>query len=130
MKNLDETTAAQELGNTARLIYEATGIRTSLMRPPGGNLKGSLVPYAQKQGQTAVLWSVDSDDYYVSAPLIVNNVLSKVRSGGIVLMHDGGGDRAATVQALPQIIEALKRQGYRFVTVPELLEMQNRKTTG
>jgi peptidoglycan/xylan/chitin deacetylase (PgdA/CDA1 family) len=127
MKNLDEATAAQELGNTARLIYQATGVRTALMRPPGGNLKGALVPYAQRQGQTAVLWSVDSDDYYVSAPLIVNNVLRQVRSGGIVLMHDGGGDRTATIQALPQIIDTLKRQGYRFVTVPELLELQSRR---
>ena len=130
MKNVDETTAAQELGNTARLIYQATGVRTSLMRPPGGNLKGSLVSYAQRQRQTAVLWSVDSDDYYVSAPLIVNNVLRQIRSGGIVLMHDGGGDRSATMQALPQIIDTLKRQGYRFVTVPELLEMQSQRQKG
>lgn len=39
-------------------------------------------------------------------------------------MHDGGGNRAKTVKALPQIISSLKAQGYRFVTVPELLEMQ------
>ncbi|MGB3263028.1 MAG: polysaccharide deacetylase family protein, partial [Microcoleus sp.] len=44
--------------------------------------------------------------------------------GGIVLMHDGGGNRAKTVQALPNIIARLKKQGYKFVTVPELLEMQ------
>jgi peptidoglycan/xylan/chitin deacetylase (PgdA/CDA1 family) len=130
LQNVSETTAAQELGNTARLIYETTGIRTSLMRPPGGNLKGALVPYALKQQQTAVMWSVESHDYYVSAPLIVDNVLRGVRSGSIVLMHDGGGDRSATVQALPQILDTLKRQGYRFVTVPELLEMQSRRIPG
>nr|WP_306558034.1 hypothetical protein [Nostoc sp. 'Peltigera malacea cyanobiont' DB3992] len=38
-------------------------------------------------------------------------------------MHDGGGDRHRTVEALPQIISGLKQQGYRFVTIPELLKM-------
>jgi chitin deacetylase len=41
------------------------------------------------------------------------------------LMHDGGGDRSTTVQALPQIITQLKKRGYTFVTVPDLLEMGN-----
>jgi len=43
----------------------------------------------------------------------------------IVLMHDGGGNRSTTVKALPQIIVQLKEQGYSFVTVPELLEMND-----
>ncbi len=125
MENIDAATAAQELGNTARLIYEATGgVRTYLMRPPGGNLEGELANYAKQQGYMVNMWSADSSDYLVSAPLIVDNVLSQVKPGGIVLMHDGGGDRAATVEALPQIISTLQRQGYKFVTVPELMELQ------
>ncbi|MDX2232166.1 MAG: polysaccharide deacetylase family protein [Leptolyngbyaceae cyanobacterium bins.349] len=125
MENIDAATAAQELGNTARLIYEATGgVRTYLMRPPGGNLEGDLANYAKQQGYMVTMWSADSSDYLVSAPLIVDNVLSQVKPGGIVLMHDGGGDRSATVEALPQIISALQRQGYKFVTVPELMELQ------
>ncbi len=124
INDLDLVTAAQEVGNTARLIYQATGIRTNLFRPPGGNLTGELVPYAQRQKYTINLWSVESSDYYVGAPLIVDNVLSQVKPGSIVLMHDGGGDRTPTIQALPQIIAALRRQGYRFVTVPELLALQ------
>lgn len=124
LHNLDEMTAAAEVGNTARLIQEVTGVEPTLMRPPGGNLKGQLVPYAQKQQQIVTLWSVESRDYAVSAPLIVHNVLSQVYPGAIVLMHDGGGNRSATVQALPQIIEGLQKSGYRFVTVPELLAAQ------
>jgi len=125
MENIDAATAAQELGNTARLIYEATGgVRTYLMRPPGGNLEGDLATYAKQQGYMVNMWSADSSDYMVSAPLIVDNVLSQVKPGGIVLLHDGGGDRTATVEALPQIISALQRQGYKFVTIPELMELQ------
>jgi peptidoglycan/xylan/chitin deacetylase (PgdA/CDA1 family) len=40
-------------------------------------------------------------------------------------MHDGGGDRSHTVKALPEIISRFRKQGYEFVTVPELLEMQD-----
>ncbi|MFQ4143915.1 hypothetical protein [Chlorogloeopsis sp. ULAP02] len=59
---------------------------------------------------------------------LVNNVLKDAKPGGIVLMHDGGGDRSRTVKALPQIIASLKQRGYRFVTIPELLEIQVQKT--
>ncbi|MBL1173541.1 MAG: polysaccharide deacetylase family protein [Pantanalinema sp. GBBB05] len=124
MNDMDEATAAQELGNAAKLMYDITGVKTTLMRPPGGNLSGSLATYAQKLGYTVTLWSADSEDYYVSAPIVVDNVLKNTRPGGIVLMHDGGGDRNPTVEALPQVIDTLKRRGYRFVTVPELLAMK------
>lgn len=124
MNDMDEATAAQELGNAAKLMYDITGVKTTLMRPPGGNLGGSLAAYAQKLGYTVTMWSADSEDYYVSAPIIVDNVLKNTKPGGIVLMHDGGGDRNPTVEALPQVIDTLKRRGYRFVTVPELLAMK------
>ncbi|MBD2021168.1 polysaccharide deacetylase family protein [Leptolyngbya sp. FACHB-36] len=124
LENVDELTAAEEINNTAKLIYDTTGLRTSLFRPPGGNLKGSLASFAQQQKYAVTLWSVESDDYYVSAPIIVDNVLSAVQPGSIVLMHDGGGDRRATVQALPQVISTLQRRGYKFVTVPQLLAAQ------
>lgn len=51
-------------------------------------------------------------------------MISQIHPGAIVLMHDGGGNRHRTVEALPTIISTLKQQGYRFVTVPELLQIQ------
>ena len=51
-------------------------------------------------------------------------MLSQATSGAIVLLHDGGGNRQQTVEAVSVIIPKLKQQGYRFVTVPQLLEMQ------
>lgn len=124
LENLDQLTAVEEINNAARLIYEATGVRTHLFRPPGGNLSGELVPYAQQSNYATLLWSADSQDYFASSPLIIDNVLKEVKPGGIVLLHDGGGDRMATVEALPQILTALKHQGYQFVTVPQLLEIK------
>ena len=54
-------------------------------------------------------------------PSVSQRILS-VQPGQIVLMHDGGGDRSQTVEALRIALPQLKEQGYRFVTVDEMLE--------
>ena len=121
--------AAYEIDGMEKLIYETTGVRTALFRPPGGRFNGGLATYARERKYATTLWSVDSEDYYVSSPILIDNVLKNVQPGRIVLMHDGGGDRSATVKALPQIISALRQQGYRFVTVPELMAIQTKDPT-
>ncbi len=121
-----ESAAARELNDTAALIYETTGVKTALFRPPAGILNNGLAAYARQEQYAVVMWSADSKDWRyrnTTAKSIADNVLESVQPGGIVLLHDGGGDRADTVEALPQIITALKKHGYQFVTVPELLEM-------
>jgi peptidoglycan/xylan/chitin deacetylase (PgdA/CDA1 family) len=123
---MDAATAADEIDRTAKLIYETTGVKTTFFRPPGGFLKNGLAKYAKDQNYSVVMWSVTSADTdpHAQPSAFVNNVLKGAKPGAIVLMHDGGGDRYRTVKALPEIIAGLKKQGYRFVTVPELLEMQ------
>ena len=118
----DPQTVANEIERTSDLIHQLTGEKPLLFRPPGGYLDTGLSEYAQQQDHAIAMWSVDSEDYYVPAPVLTDNVLRQVTPGGIVLLHDGGGDRSATVQSLPQIIATLKQQGYKFVTVPELLK--------
>ncbi len=125
-RSMDEPMAAHEIEDTTKLIYMTTGVKTSVFRPPGGLLNNGVADYAKKKNYVMVMWSVDSMDYNRLTPKqLVNNVLRKAQPGGIVLMHDGGGDRPATVEALPQIIAQLKEQGYSFVTVPELLTMKD-----
>ncbi|MBF6595451.1 MAG: polysaccharide deacetylase family protein [Thermaceae bacterium] len=116
--------AAQELDSTSSLITQDTEVSTRLFRPPGGSLKNGLASYALKQGYTVVMWSVSSADTDPKAPwtAFAANVLNGARPGAIVLMHDGGGNRSRTTRALPVILEGLQKQGYRFVTIPELLE--------
>nr|WP_228057363.1 polysaccharide deacetylase family protein [Tychonema sp. LEGE 07203] len=120
----NEDGAAREIDRTSSLITELTGVKTSLFRPPGGILNNGLAAYAQKKNYTVVMWSADSLDWRSATQSLMDNVLRQASSGGIVLMHDGGGNRAKTVQALPNIIARLRKEGYKFVTVPELLEMQ------
>lgn len=121
-RKMDAATAKSEIERTAELIYKTTGVKTALFRPPGGYLNNGLAAYAKSQKYSVVMWSLTSadTDRRAKPQAFVNNVLKGAKPGAIVLMHDGGGDRKRTVQALPQIISGLKQQGYRFVTVPEL----------
>ncbi|MFM9264465.1 polysaccharide deacetylase family protein [Tychonema sp. BBK16] len=120
----NEEGAAREIDRTTSLIEEVTGIKTSMFRPPGGILNNGLAAYAQKKNYTVVMWSADSLDWRTATQSLMENVMRQADSGGIVLMHDGGGNRSKTVEALPQIIAKLRKEGYIFVTVPELLKMQ------
>ncbi|MEH1846228.1 MAG: polysaccharide deacetylase family protein [Nostoc sp.] len=124
-RRMDEATAKSEIDRTTDLIYKTTGVKTALFRPPGGFLNNGLAAYAKSQKDAVIMWSLTSADTdpHAKPQAFVNNVLKGAKPGSIVLMHDGGGDRQRTVQALPQIISGLKQQGYRFVTIPELLEM-------
>ncbi|WP_245912451.1 polysaccharide deacetylase family protein [Brunnivagina elsteri] len=126
-KQMDAATAKSEIERTADLIYKTTGVKTTLFRPPGGYLNNGLAGYAKSQNYAVVMWSQTSADTDPKAKyqVFIKNVLRDAKPGGIVLMHDGGGDRRRTVQALPLIIQGLKEKGYRFVTVPEILEMGN-----
>ena len=118
--------AAYEVANTGDIIYQTTGVRTSLFRPPGGIMNNGVAAYAKNNKYAVIMWSADSMDYSRPAvPRLMNNIFREAKPGGIVLMHDGGGDRSNTVKALPEIISRFRKQGYEFVTVPELLEMQD-----
>ena len=127
-KHMDTATARSEIDKTADLIYKTTGAKTNLFRPPGGYLNNGLAAYAKSQNYSVVMWSQTSADTDPKAKyeVFVKNVLRDAKPGSIVLMHDGGGDRRRTVQALPKIISGLKEKGYRFVTVPEILEMDKK----
>jgi peptidoglycan-N-acetylglucosamine deacetylase len=120
----NEDGAAREIDRTTALIEKVTGVKTSIFRPPGGILNNGLAAYAQKRNYAVVMWSADSLDWRTATQSLMENVMRQAKSGGIVLMHDGGGNRATTVQALPKIIARLRKEGYKFVTVPELLEME------
>jgi peptidoglycan-N-acetylglucosamine deacetylase len=125
-----KASAARQVDRTTDLIYKVTGVKTQLFRPPGGYLNNGLASHAKNKQNAIIMWSVDTSDYRNSATKIKANILKNAKSGGIVLLHDGGGNRWNTLIALPHVIEELKKQGYEFVTIPELLamgEIQNQK---
>lgn len=103
-------------------IEDTLGVSVSrIMRAPGGNYYGSVISTLQGVVTAEIGWDVDTEDW--SRPgvdAIVQAILS-AKSGNVVLMHDGGGDRSQTVEALRQALPQLVAQGYKFVTVDELL---------
>ena len=125
-QNID---AEHEVEDTAKLIEETTGAKTTLFRPSTGQNSSPLTAYAKGQNNAVILWSIDSQDSLVAAPILLDNVLRNAQPGRIVLLHDGPGNGmvSSTVQALPQLIAALQHQGYRFVTVPSLVQHQQPK---
>jgi peptidoglycan/xylan/chitin deacetylase (PgdA/CDA1 family) len=117
----DPATIARELTLTEEAVRKAVpGARLRWFRPPGGVLGGWIMDVAQEKGYVPVLWSIDPRDWQNSADGIAGQILERVRPGSVLLFHDGGGNREATVAALPVIIEGLKERGYSFMTLSEL----------
>jgi peptidoglycan-N-acetylglucosamine deacetylase len=121
--------ASTQLRDTNAAIRRATGFTPCLFRPPYGSTGADLVSRANQQGMTSVLWSVDPLDWRTpGTSAIVNATLGQTQAGGIILSHDGGGPRSQTLEALPQIVRGLKRRGYTFVTLTNLLGYSERIT--
>jgi peptidoglycan/xylan/chitin deacetylase (PgdA/CDA1 family) len=119
----------QQLERDEKIIETATGKRCKFFRPPRGIYSPWLLKTALKLGLISIGWSDDGRDWRnVTSAQIADKIVRNAHPGEIILLHDGlnlrhGTDRSRTVQALPSIIARLKSQGYRFVSIPELLEM-------
>ncbi|WDL99531.1 polysaccharide deacetylase family protein [Alicyclobacillus sp. ALC3] len=123
MTSLSEQRIYSELSSTQQAIQEATGSEQPLMfRPPRGRINKRILQVAEDHHYKVVMWSIDSGDWAnPGVHQIVKTVLSQVKSGDIILFHDQGGSRRQTVTALKQIIPVLRRRGYEFVTVSDLI---------
>jgi peptidoglycan-N-acetylglucosamine deacetylase len=114
--------AAGEIAQAAHAIKSATGFEPCLFRAPGGAVSGGLESEARSMGFTTIEWDVDPRDWATPGTAsIYHTVTSTAHNGSIILQHDGGGNRSQTLAALPQEIQFFKRQGYRFVTVTQML---------
>jgi peptidoglycan-N-acetylglucosamine deacetylase len=96
------------------------GTATRLVRPPYGARTPDALTWLAGHGYTTVLWDVDVGDWAVPGTDTVVAAATTATAGSIVLMHDAGGDRTQTVQALPVILGRLLDRGYRLVSIDEL----------
>lgn len=100
-----------QLAGTSNIIRDATGYVVSCARPPYGSTNGRVNDTIAELGMRPALWSVDTEDWRrPGAAAILQRALS-VGGDGVVLFHDGPGDRSQTVAALPGIIEGLQARG-------------------
>ncbi|CAL9383876.1 polysaccharide deacetylase family protein [Streptomyces sp. enrichment culture] len=119
LTDLEPEEIREELTRTDDAIEELTGRRPTLMRPPQGRTDARVHGICRELGLAEILWSVTAKDYATTdSDVITRRVLSQVSRDGIVLLHDLYD---GTVPAVPGIIGALRKRGYVFVTVPQLL---------
>lgn len=125
LKKLDGEGVRDQLSHAQQSILSATGVTTTMVRPPGGNLTGDNVYESGGYATSFIGWSIGTGDFdRPGVDYIVDQVISNVTPGAVVLMHDGGGDRSQTAEALRVMIPKLKEMGYTCVTVDELIEIK------
>lgn len=118
----------EEVQKGIQAIADATGAEAStIIRAPGGNYHDEIIwtlaPYVTGE----MGWNVDTEDWRrPGADAIAERIMS-AKSGDIVLMHDGGGKRNQTIEALKIALPYLKEQGFKFVTIDELLAYDDAK---
>ncbi len=122
MATLSARDQHEELFEQIARIELLGGPRPVLFRPPYGSYNATTMRELHALHLLMVLWSADTEDYLQpGVPAIVEHALAGAHPGAIILMHDAGGTRTQTIEALPTIIRELRARGYHLVTVPELL---------
>ena len=124
----------EEITKTQEEIKEIIGVEPKLFRPPYRAMSRHMCDIVKNKNMNIILWSnLDPRDW--SNPgvySIVNTIESKVENGNIILLHDYNNlrnSKSQTIQALESVIPYLKEQGYKFVTISELIENLDKKET-
>lgn len=119
----DHDALGQYISKNFNALKKACDVDTSIVRAGYGVFNSDTWLDSKGSVLAVINWTQDSRDWSLSGVSnIINNSCSDVTSGSIILLHDGGGNRQQTVDALPGIISKLKEQGYEFVTISELLQ--------
>jgi peptidoglycan/xylan/chitin deacetylase (PgdA/CDA1 family) len=124
--SLTDEQIREQLRRTEEIALRVCGRSTKpLFRPPFGARDERTRSVVAREGYLTIYWTIDSWDSVkkdISPQMITDRVMRYMRPGAIVLMHCGS---EATAQALPQLLHLLEAQGYRVVTVSELLRASN-----
>lgn len=121
LTKLSSQNITSQLNRTSQIVVNATGVTPAVMRPPYGAYNKTVSSVA---GAPLVLWSIDTLDWKSrNATSVTNAVLSKVKDGDIILMHD---IYTSTADAAEAIIPALIQRGFQLVTVAELAYYKNK----
>ena len=123
MPQLSPDAMRKELNACNDKIEAVTGVRPTLHRAPYGDYSNASIQAGEELGMYTIQWDVDSLDWKdLSAAEITDRVVSRAKSGSIVLFHNAAKH---TPEALPSIIEALQAQGYTFCKVSEMIYKEN-----
>lgn len=122
MKQTDVTALKKELQKTEAILAEYGKTPSPLFRPPEGSVTPAQQALLSQMHYRVILWNIDTRDWASEpAEKIVPHVRENVRGGDILLFHDYVVGKNTTITALRQLLPELLQNGYRFVTVSELL---------
>ena len=125
MPELDAAGISDEINTVTEKVKELTGVTMNLFRPPYGDYSNALLTQAKSLNYYAIQWNIDSQDWKnYGTDSIVSTILNHkdLKNGSIILMHNGA---KYTAEALPKVIEGLKKKGYEIVPVSNLIYMDN-----
>lgn len=115
---LDEEETQYQLEHNQEVLSILTNSQPKYFRPPGGRFNAQAARIVDKLNLTLVWWTCNTNDLAgYNSEYIVNRVKEGLKPGAIFLLHDGN---QTTVDALPQILEYIKSQGYQMVSIEEL----------
>ena len=113
----------QEILNCNKKIETITGVSPKLVRAPSGDYDNKSIEVTENLNMKMIQWDCDSLDYQkLSVDEIYSRITSKVQNGSIILFHNGVKN---TPKALGKILTKLEKDGYKFVTVSELIYWDN-----
>jgi peptidoglycan/xylan/chitin deacetylase (PgdA/CDA1 family) len=125
---LSPTVIRLQLVSSSNAIQVATGVRPIYFRPPYGIMSVPVLTQAYHLGLTTVIWNDEARDWQLpGVNVIIKRIFGLARNGAIILMHDGGGNRAQTVAALPYIIQGLRSRGFQLVTIAQMIQDLHKK---
>ncbi len=113
-----------EIEKTQELLKEITGVENKSFRFPGGCYSQKDLDIASKAGVLPIQWDAEGQDgFNTDRQFIENNVIENVKNGSIIVLHmNGFPNEPETANALPNIITELKKKGFTFVKMSELLQ--------
>jgi len=119
MKTLSSQKIRSELKKTNEVIKATTEKDVQLFAPPSGSFRDEVVKIAHEMNMKTIMWSVDTIDWKKPSPqVLLNRVMSKVHPGAMILMHP----TESSSKALDQLILDIKKKGFQFGKVSELLD--------
>lgn len=120
LKRVQDDVVLKEINETNELIKSLTGYKPKYLRPPYGNLKKKML---DKTGMEVVLWDIDTLDWkYRNKERVYQNIMDNAHDGAIILLHDL---YQSSIDGALMAIKELKNQGYKMVTVEEMMNLKN-----
>lgn len=114
----------EQIAPTNQLIEEITGKDSQFYRPPFGSISEQQTQLLKEKNIKTIIWSIDTQDWnddINTSSNVAHQATVSAHPEAIILMHDGGGNRQGSVDAIPKIIEHYRDKGYKFVTIDQLL---------